>query len=424
MTTIESEKMPPSVTSSSYNKHRWRLFFTLALIYILVYFYRVSLAVVSADVSRDLALTPEQLGTLAGILFYVYAVAQIPLGPLIDRVGPRLVISGCGVLTTMGGLLFAQAGGLATAMVGRVLIGIGTAAVLMATFTIFSHWYTRQEFSKVSGLMVAAGNLGNLAGTAPLAFAAGYLGWRSSFMVIALLQALVTLLIFMKVQDRPEHPLERESSEQMEKPGMLAAWGVIARNRSFWLLAAIAFCWYGNYLAVQGLWGGPYLMHQIGLSREGAGQMLMWTSVGFIIGSMLTDRIAHKVFHSYSRTLLVGQLCLTGLMTGFLGWLPLLPHWGLALYFLGIGLAVSSGVMIYPIIRAMVPVSMVGTGLTSLNFFVLMGSAVAQQGMGLIIARSGGYTLEGFRAAFSVPIAGLLLTSLLFILARNCPAGE
>jgi sugar phosphate permease len=402
---------------------RWRLFGTLSLMYILVYFYRVSLAVVSSDVSRDLDLTPEQLGNLAGVLFYVYAVAQIPLGPLIDRIGPRLVISGCGLLTTLGGLLFAQAGSLATAMAGRVLIGIGTAAVLMATFTIFSHWYTRQEFGRISGLMVAAGNLGNLAGTAPLAFAVGFLGWRSSFLVIALLQGVVTLLIFLKVQDRPSQPLEPEHGELLEKPGLWEAWGVIARDRSFWLLAAIAFCWYGNYLAVQGLWGGPFLMQVIGLSREGAGQMLMWTSVGFIAGSMLTDRIAQQVFHSYSRTLLAGQLCLVLLMSGFLGWLPLLPHWLLAVYFLAIGLTVSSGVMIYPIIRASVPVAMVGTGLTSLNFFVLMGAAVAQQGMGLVIARCGGYSPEAFRVAFSLPVGGLLLTSLLFFFARNCPAG-
>ena len=410
--------------SPSFSTLRWRLFFTLALMYILVYFYRVSLAVVSADVSRDLALTPEQLGNLAGILFYVYAVAQIPLGPLIDRVGPRLVISGCGLLTTLGGLLFSQAGSLATAMAGRVLIGIGTAAVLMATFTVFSHWYTKQEFGKASGLMVAAGNLGNLAGTAPLAFAVGFMGWRSSFLVAAVLQAVVTVLIFVKVQDRPPHHPVAAPADHQDKPAMLDAWATIARDRSFWLLAAIAFCWYGNYLAVQGLWGGPFLMHLIGLSREGAGKMLMWTSVGFIIGSTLTDRIAQKIFRSYSRTLLVGQLCLTALMSGFLGWLVLLPLWSLPIYFLGIGLTVSTGVMIYPIIRASVPIAMVGTGLTSLNFFVLMGAAVAQQGMGVVIARCGGYTAEGFRAAFSLPVAGLLLTSLLFLFARNCPAGE
>jgi len=408
---------------NSFANLRWRLFSTLALMYILVYFYRVSLAVVSGDVSRDLDLTPEQLGSLAGVLFYVYAVAQIPLGPLIDRIGPRLVIAGCGLLTTLGGLLFAKADGLAGAMAGRVLIGIGTAAVLMATFTIFSHWYSRQEFGRISGLMVAAGNLGNLAGTAPLALAVGWLGWRDSFLIIALLQGLVTLLIFLKVKDRPPQPLEQEPETQLERPGLLAAWGVIARDRSFWLLAAIAFCWYGNYLAVQGLWGGPFLMEVLGLSRDSAGRMLMWTSIGFIIGSLVTDRIAQKLFRSYSRTLLAGQFSLALLMTGFLGWLPLLPAWGLGFYFLAIGLTVSSGVMIYPIIRASVPVAMVGTGLTSLNFFVLMGAAVAQQGMGLVIAHFGGYCLEGFRAAFSLPVAGLLVTSLLFCFARNCPAG-
>lgn len=411
-----------TMTQPSFTTIRWRLFATLALMYILVYFYRVSLAVVSADVSRDLRLTPQQLGTLAGILFYVYAIAQIPLGPLIDRIGPRLVISACGLLTTLGGLLFAHAETLTAAMAGRVLIGIGTAAVLMATFTIFSHWYNRQEFGKASGLMVAAGNLGNLAGTAPLALMVGWLGWRSSFLGIAILQGVVTLLIFLKVQDRPTAPPEPVTEITSEKPGLWDAWGIIAKDRSFWLLAAIAFCWYGNYLAVQGLWGGPFLMHLMGMSREAAGQMLMWTSIGFIAGSTMTDRIARTFFHSYSRTLLAGQISLACLMTGFLGWLPLLPHWMLPFYFLGIGLTVSSGVMIYPIIRSSVPVSIVGTGLTSLNFFVLMGAAVAQQGMGLMITRFGGYTLEGFRMAFALPVSSLALTCITFLFARNSKA--
>ncbi len=57
------------------NRRRWSIFATLALMYIMVYFYRVSLAVVAGDISRELHLTPEQLGTLSGVLFYVYAVA-------------------------------------------------------------------------------------------------------------------------------------------------------------------------------------------------------------------------------------------------------------------------------------------------------------------------------------------------------------
>src|SRR5512133_1447329 len=115
------------------SRRRWYLFATLALIYMLVYFYRVSLAVIAGDVSHDLHLSPEQLGTLSGILFYIYALAQLPLGPLIDRFGGRLVISACGLLTTAGGLLFSQAQSLNSAMAARMLIGVGTASVLMAT---------------------------------------------------------------------------------------------------------------------------------------------------------------------------------------------------------------------------------------------------------------------------------------------------
>ena len=65
--------------------------------------------------------------------------------------------------------------------------------------------------------------------------------------------------------------------------------GRAARHRDFWLLAGLAFAWYGCYLAVQGLWGGPYLMEVLKLTREETGRMLMFTSIGFICGSLVID---------------------------------------------------------------------------------------------------------------------------------------
>lgn len=405
-------------------RQRWLIFLILALIYILVYFYRVSLAVVAGDVSRDLDLTPAQLGSLSSILFYVYAAAQIPLGPMIDRLGSRVVISGCGVLTAIGGILFSQAGSMGEAMVARVLIGLGTSAVLMATFTIFSHWFTKQQFGKVSGLMVAVGNLGNLAGTAPLAFAVSIIGWRSSFLVTGVLQALVTVLVFWIVRDRPPRlSADAVADTAVEPVGMLAAWRQILCNGDFWLLSAVAFAWYGNYLAVQGLWGGPYLMQVLKLSRAETGNMLMYTSLGFIGGSLVIDSIARKLLHSYKKTLLAGQLLLLLMMTSFLGIAELIPHAALAVLFFVLGLAVSSGVMIYPIIRSMFPVRIVGTALTSLNFFVLLGAASMQQVMGVIIGSFVKMTPEvpeqAFHAAFMFPVAALAMSTALFFFAKD-----
>lgn len=407
----------------SNNRTRWTIFATLALMYIMVYFYRVSLAVVAGDISRELHLTPEQLGTLSGVLFYVYAVAQLPLGPMIDRLGSRLVISGCGVLTTLGGILFSQADTLAVAMVARALIGIGTASVLMATFSLFSHWFSKQEFGRVSGFMVALGNLGNLAATAPLALAVGAFGWRNSFLAAAVVQALVTLLVFIKVQDRPAGAAAHEEGASDPKIKMMAAWGEIFGTRDFWLLGILAFSWYGNYLALQALWGGPYLMEVLHLSREVAGSMLMFTSFGFIVGSSFIDVVARRFFRSYRKTLLAGQLLLLLFMTAFLGWAETVPQPLLAVLFFVIGLAVSSGVMIYPIIRSMFPVGIVGTALTSLNFYVLMGAAVTQQVMGIIVGSYGdmavGISAGALHTAFIFPIVGLALSIALYSRARE-----
>jgi sugar phosphate permease len=408
----------------SRQNQRWTIFSVLALMYILVYFYRVSLAVVASDISRELKLTPQQLGSLSGILFYVYAVAQLPLGPMIDRLGSRLVISGSGILTAIGGILFSQADSLATAMTARVLIGIGTASVLMATFTVFSHWFSKQEFGRVSGFMVAVGNLGNLFATAPLALSVASIGWRSSFLAIGIVQIVVTLLVFGMVRDRPPIPSSSPAaSAETEKTGMLAAWREIFGTKDFWLLGAIAFAWYGNYLALQGLWGGPYLMDVLRLSREATGNVLMFTSLGFIAGSTVTDTVARRFFRSYKKTLLAGQVALAFLMTGFLGWVELLPLPLLMAVFFLIGLAVSSGVMIYPLIRAMFPVQIVGTALTSLNFFVLMGAAATQQAMGIIIGActlpAGGVNPSAFHMAFLLPVVCLAAAIMLFLPARD-----
>jgi sugar phosphate permease len=413
----------PGGTMSETTAHnrRWLLFGVLALIYILVYFYRVSLAVVAGDISRELALSPADLGRLSGILFYVYAVAQLPLGPLIDRFGGRLVISGCGLLTTAGGILFSVAHSFAAAMAARVLIGIGTAAVLMATFTIFTRWFSKQEFGRVSGFMVAVGNVGNLAATAPLALVVSAIGWRSSFLVVGIAQAAVTLLVFGVVRDRPALAGDEQVVEE-EKSGLMAAWGSIFGRLDFWLLGMVSFFWYGNYLALQGLWGGPYLMEALSLSRSRAGNMLMFTSIGFICGSMVTDTIARKVFNSYKKTLLAGQALLALLMGGVLGPAEIMPPLLMAAWFFAIGLAVSSGVMIYPIIRNMFPVNIVGTALTSLNFFVLMGAAVTQHLMGIIIERSAGggpLTPAAFHQAFLLPICGLVAAVLFYLPVRE-----
>src|SRR6266540_3796703 len=250
---------------------RWKIFACLALMYVLAYFYRVSMAVVAKDVALEFGLDAARLGTLSSIFFYVYAFSQIPLGPLIDRLGGRRIIILSGLLTVCGTFLFALSPSYPAILAGRVLIGIGTACVLMASLKIYGNWFSPHEFATISGFMVAIGNLGNLSATAPIDLAVSRFGWHNPFVAIGIFQAVAVVLVHILVSDAPpvgEGPANEPLYESSSLPhAIIEGWRMVFSDRSFWLLAILAFFWYGNYMVLQGLWGGPYLMDALGLSR-------------------------------------------------------------------------------------------------------------------------------------------------------------
>jgi sugar phosphate permease len=188
-------------------------------------------------------------------------------------------------------------------------------------------------------------------------------------------------------------------------------------------MSSLAFFWYANYMAVQGLWGGPYLMEVLGFSRAQAGNCLLATSVGFLGGCIFVGKVSESVFRSRKNTLLAGQFVLLGFMSLFLGFAEILPRPLLFVSFFLMGIAVSSGVAIYPLIRESFPHEIIGTALTAVNFFILLGAAMTQQVMGWYIASFPrgpfGYPPAAYHGAFLIPITGLALALVLFLSMRE-----
>ncbi len=401
---------------------RWQIFTAFALMYVLAYFYRVSMAVMAKDLALELGLDAIQLGTLSGVFFYAFACTQLPLGPLLDRFGGKRIVLLAGLVTTAGVLLFAISRDYPQALAGRVLIGIGSATVLMGALKVFTNWFSTREFGRVSGFIIAIGNIGNLSATAPLALAIACYGWRTTFLAVALLQILCLVLVLVLVKEEPP----RQDKTEAPPPSRLSLFAGLRQvlvTPVYWQMSALAFAWYANYMAVQGLWGGPYLLEVVGISRDSAGAILLLTSLGFLVGCLFVGKLADNLLHSHKRTMLYGQSLLLLCMPLFLGVAERLPLWLLGSAFFCMGLAVSSGVAIYPLIRGSFPKEIIGTALTAVNFFILLGAATMQQLMGLIIERfprgSAGYPPIAYHAAFLAPIAALAISLLIFQRVRD-----
>jgi predicted MFS family arabinose efflux permease len=408
---------------------RWKIFSVLALPFIMGYFYRVSMAVLSRDITQDLHLSAAELGILSGIFFYIFALAQLPLGPLLDRFGGKRIICLFSIITTSGSLIFALAPTYQAALIGRALLGAGTASILMGSLKIFTNWFNGREFPRVSGLMIAVGNLGSVSATAPLALAIGVFSWRPVILAITLAQAVATILVFATVRDSPagqENAAVVASSSPIVPENTRSILGTLYSSPDFWLTALIAFFWYANYMVLLALWGGPYLREAVGLSPALAGNTLLCTSVGLILGSLLLGKAIDLLNGSLEKTILCGQAFLLLLMLAMLGPAEHLPRPALAGLFFLIGLVSATGTIIYPLARKLVPHHFAATAMTGVNFFLLMGAATTQHVMGIYICSfprgPAGYPAAAYHGAFFIPICGLAGTLALFIL-RNWVKG-
>ncbi|SVC78146.1 uncharacterized protein METZ01_LOCUS331000, partial [marine metagenome] len=114
-----------------------RVFLPFALGYFISYFFRNVNAIIEADLVRDLGFSAAGLGLLTSVYFISFASFQLPLGLLLDRFGPRRTESTLLLFAALGALVFSQADSLGGLIFGRLLIGFGVSACLMASFKAY-----------------------------------------------------------------------------------------------------------------------------------------------------------------------------------------------------------------------------------------------------------------------------------------------
>jgi sugar phosphate permease len=409
------------------NSTRWAIFAVLSSMFMLSQFYRASNAVIAPVLVRDLALNAESLGLLGGAFFYAFAVIQLPMGPAIDRIGPRVIVAFLPLVSALGAFLFAVSGGFSLAFLARLLIGVGMAGVLIGSFKVFAAWFSPDEFATMNGLTYAIGMVGSIGATSPLAFAASLLGWRISFVIIGLATVLICAAVYKIVRDRPEkaeYPIPQgQVSGREEKIPLLLPVRTIFGNLVFWQIAATAFLRYGTFVAIQGLWGGPYLIDILGYSPVKAGHILMMPSMGAIIGAPLSGRLSDKVFLSRKKVVLGGMCAYAAGMVFLTGWLPVtheLFHYGV---FFSLGLFSSCGMVLYSQIKESFDIRIAATAMTAVNFFTMMGGAIFMQGMGGIIemfpAEGGAYSPRAYHAAFLVCLLAMVLAIAFYSFSKD-----
>lgn len=387
--------------------------------YTISVFTRSSLAVAALPASEQFQTTASALGALVVFQVMVYAAMQIPVGVLLDRFGPRILLIIGALFMTSGQLIVAQAVDINIAYVGRMLVGIGDSATFVSMIRLIQDWNQPNRAGRLQLMMTNIGQSGQVIAAIPFAFVLGFAGWQSAFNVAAIVALFSGLIVFVVI--RRDEPVGVNHHDGLTFKKSLSQLGMNLKfsgaRMCFWMMFVSQSS--GTVFAL--FWGVPFLIKGQGQTAEFASTMLLVQfvialSVGWLLGKVIITR----------KQLRIPIFIAVGIMQ-IIAWLILAaqndhaPTWLLYIVVASISIGAPASMIAMDISRTIIPAERRGSGNGFINVgghaatFIMM--AFAGWTLDLVQKVSGStnpFTFIGFRWAMATQVIVLVCGLLMF----------
>ena len=361
------------------------VFLAFAFAYFLSALLRAVTATLAPLLTQEFALHARDLGLLSGGYFLGFAATQLPLGRWLDRLGPRKVQLGFLGVAVVGCVVFSLAGSFSALLAGRLLVGAGVSACLMAPLTGYRRWFTPMVQMRANAWMLMTGSIGMVASTLPVQWLLPLAGWRPLFWGLAVLIVLAMGWMALAVPTWPSVSYAA-SPERALPSGYAAVW----QDRYFQRLAPLGFFCYGGMVAMQTLWAGPWMQNVAGQTAAQAATGLFWINMAMLATFWSWGMVNPWLLR---RGLDANSLMAWGLPSSLLvlaGIVVLGPQAGAGAWALFCVCSTFVSLSL-PALAMTFPQALAGRALSAYNLVIFLGVFVVQWGVGLAV--------DGFVAA-------------------------
>ena len=386
------------------------IFLVFAFAFFISNLLRSITATLSPVLTTEFNLTAGNLGLLAGGYFLGFSFMQIPLGFLLDKHGPKKIVSSFLIIAIVGTTSFALAQNFASLLISRVFIGIGVSACMMGPLTGYRIWFAEKYQQRANSWMLMVANIGFVFSTLPVQVLLPIIGWRWIFIGTTFLILIGIFLILLFI---PSWNHKIETDENKIEGKLSEIWS----NNFFKSLIPLGFFNYGGVYAIQTLWAGPWMVRVAGYSPLESATGLFWINfimlIGFFVWGYFLPKISKYGLSSF-------KLMKFGLPISYLVLLSIVILGSkvgvflLTIYILtSIVLSLSQ-----PAVALSFPKRLAGKSLTSFNLIIFLGTFVTQWGIGLIIDLSqsfGKSEIVSFQISFFVYFLCCVISYLYFI---------
>ena len=391
------------------------VFFGFAFGYFLSCLLRAITATLSPVLTLEFELMAADLGLLAGGYFLGFAAMQIPLGYLLDKFGPKKIVSSFLLIALIGTVSFALAQNFSGLLISRILIGVGVSACLMAPLTGYRIWFAENQQQRANSWMLMIASLGFLSSTLPVQLLLPALGWRWIFGGIAAL-ILISIILMLAFIPKWDHQKDESMENQVRQGSLADVW----KNKFFISVIPMGLFNYGGLMAIQTLWAGPWMIRVAGYTPLESATGLFWINITMLVSFFLWGYFLPRITSLGFSALKILKL---GLPVSFLVMLAIIILGSKAGAFY-ITLFILSSIFLsvtQPAVGLSFQSHLAGKALTSFNLLIFLGTFIMQWVMGLVIdlVKNFGYTeVLGFKAAFSFFLL-LSFISYIFFLIIN-----
>jgi MFS family permease len=382
-----------------------------SFVYLSAVLQRTSLGIAGVSATERFGGSAAVLSSLAVVQLIVYASAQIPVGVLIDRFGPRVLMLAGTALMVIGQLTLAVAPSITIAVIGRMLVGAGDATIFISMIRLISSWFSGRIVPQLSQWFGNIGQLGQVLSAVPLAWVLHEFGWTPAFLVATLVAFVAFVIVVVAIRDRPA-----ASTDQARPTSWRAALTQLRHSFSrpgtqlgFWS----HFVTQSSGTVFTLLWGFPFMVYGLGYESVMAAAMLtIPVAAGLVCGPILGVLTAR---HPLRRSNIV-----LGIVTAMaaawalvLLWPSAPPFWLVVLLLVVLGAGGPGSLIGFDFARTFNPQRSLGSANGVVNVGGFLASFIMMFLIGVLLdlqdvwrqAQGGAsdlYSLDSFRIAFSV----------------------
>ncbi len=278
-------------------------------------------SIMMGDLTNQFHIDAAVFGQFSGVYYLGYSLMHLPIGIMLDRFGPRKVMSVCILLTVIGLLPILFAENWIYPLIGRALIGIGSSAAILGTFKIIRMTFKEEHFPRMLSLSVMIGLIGAVYGGGPVSYLCQSLGYQTVvelFIGLGLLLAGITYFIVPEVETNIDTSIFSDVKS-------------VFTNKKVLMLCFFAGLMLGPLEGFSDVWGSGFLKQAYGFNNILANYLPSMIFIGMCFGAPVLSLIAEKsgyylgtiiaagtVMFLTFLALVAGMLSITSITIGFL----------------------------------------------------------------------------------------------------------